>query len=166
MGLREPAVVDTNYINYSMQSVPSAVSPAYATTGNLGGPGMNMIFADRRAMTDFFFTDALQAWLPSQSKIRYYNSRIPLTFLSYNFGGGRYNSQDRLNAIFSGNVNKRLQIGAMTDYLYSKGSYDNQAAKCFTWGFSTSYIGDRFDIQAYHYHYNLLNQENGGITDD
>jgi hypothetical protein len=166
MGLREPAVVDTNYINYSMQSVPSAVSSAYATTGNLGGPGMNMIFADRRAMTDFFFTDALQAWLPSQSKIRYYNSRIPLTFLSYNFGGGRYNSQDRLNAIFSGNVNKRLQIGAMTDYLYSKGSYDNQAAKCFTWGFSTSYIGDRFDIQAYHYHYNLLNQENGGITDD
>lgn len=166
MGLREPAVVDTNYINYSMQSIPSAVSPAYATTGNLGGPGMNLIFTDRAPMSDFFFKDALEAWLPSRSKMRFYNSRIPLTFLSYNFGGGRYNSQDRLKAAFSGNVNKRLQFGAITDYLYSKGSYDNQAAKCFTWGFSTSYIGDRFDIQAYHYHYNLLNQENGGITDD
>lgn len=166
MGLREPAVVDTNYINYSLQSIPSAVSPAYATTGNLGGPGMNLVFVDRSPMTDFFFRDALQAWLPSQSKMRYYNSRIPLTFISYNFGGNRYNSQDRLKATFSGNVNKRLQFGAIADYLYSKGSYDNQAAKCFTWGFSTSYIGDRFDIQAYHYHYNLLNQENGGITDD
>ncbi len=166
LGLQEPAVVDTNYINYSMQSVPSAISPAYATTGNLGGPGINMIYTDRSSMSDFFFKDALEAWLPSQSKMRYYNSRIPLTFLSYNFGGGRYNSQDRLKGIFSGNVNKRLQIGAMTDYLYSKGSYDNQAAKCFTWGFSTSYIGERFDIQAYQYHYNLLNKENGGITDD
>ena len=166
LGFQEPAVVDTNYINYSLQSIPSALSPAYATTGNLGGPGINMIFTERSSMSDFFFKDALEAWLPSQSKMRYYNSRIPLTFLSYNFGGGRYNSQDRLNAVFSGNVNKRLQIGALADYLYSKGSYDNQAAKCFTWGFSTSYIGDRFDIQAYHYHYNLLNKENGGITDD
>ena len=166
LGFQESAVVDTNYINYSLQSIPSALSPAYATTGNLGGPGINMIFTERSSMSDFFFKDALEAWLPSQSKMRYYNSRIPLTFLSYNFGGGRYNSQDRLNAVFSGNVNKRLQIGALADYLYSKGSYDNQAAKCFTWGFSTSYIGDRFDIQAYHYHYNLLNKENGGITDD
>ncbi len=166
LGLQEPAVVDTNYINYSMQSIPSAISPAYATTGNLGGPGINMIYTDRSSMSDFFFKDALEAWLPSQSKMRYYNSRIPLTFLSYNFGGGQYNGQDRLKGIFSGNVNKRLQIGAMTDYLYSKGSYDNQAAKCFTWGFSTSYIGERFDIQAYQYHYNLLNKENGGITDD
>lgn len=94
MGLREPAVVDTNYINYSMQSIPSAVSPAYVTTGNLGGPGMNLIFADRAPMSDFFFKDALEAWLPSRSKMRFYNSRIPLTFLSYNFGGGRYNSQE------------------------------------------------------------------------
>lgn len=166
MGLREPAVVDTNYINYSMQSVPSAVSPAYATTGNLGGPGINLIFTERTPMTDFFFRDALEAWLPSQGKMQFYNSRIPLTFLSYNFGGNRYNSQDRLKATFSGNVNKKLQFGAITDYLYSKGSYDNQAAKCFTWGFSTSYTGDKFELQAYHYHYNLLNQENGGIADD
>lgn len=67
--------------------------------------------------------------------------------------------------VFSGNANKRVQIGANLDYLYSKGSYQNQAAKGFTWGFNGSYIGDRYELQASWIHYNLLNKENGGITD-
>ena len=89
-----------------------------------------------------------------------------MTLLSYNFGGGRDNSQDRLTGVFSGNVNKKLQIGANIDYLYSKGSYNNQADKNLAWGLSGSYMGDRYELQAFYNHYNLLNKENGGITDD
>ena len=53
----------------------------------------------------------------------------------------------------------------MLDYLYSKGSYANQAVKNLSWGFSGSYLGDRYEMQAYYYHYNSVNKENGGITD-
>lgn len=165
LGLREMAPMDTLPINYYRQSVPSMVSAAWATTGNLGGQGMNMIFEEREPMSDFFFRDALTHWMPTADKMRFYNTRIPMTLLSYNFGGGRDNAQDRLQATFSGNVNRKLQIGAMLDYLYSKGSYANQADKQLSWGLSGSYIGDRYELQAYYNHWDMTNKENGGITD-
>lgn len=166
LGLHEPATIDTLLYNYYIQSVPSDVSLAWASTGNLGSQGLNMIYFERPKMSDFFFHDPLAHWLPVQGNHTYYNTRIPMTLLSYNFGGGRDNSQDRLTAVFSGNVNKRLQIGANLDYLYSKGSYNNQALKNLAWGLSSSYIGDRYEMQMFYNHYNELNKENGGITDD
>ncbi len=166
LGVHEPSTIDTALYNYAQRSVPSAQSLAYASTGNLGSAGENMIYFDREQRSDFFFRDALRTWLPLQGDHKFYNTRIPMTLLSYNTGGGRENRQDRLQAVFSGNVNKKLQIGANVDYVYSKGSYNYQAAKNLMWGFSSSYIGDRYEYQAFFNHYNGLNQDNGGITDD
>jgi hypothetical protein len=165
LGLREPASIDTLEYNYYRNAVPSAASDAWATTGNLGAEGINMIFSERQSMSDFFFRDALQYWMPTLRKTKFYNTRIPMTLMSYNTSGGRENNQDRLNIDFSGNINKRAQIGALLDYLYSKGSYSNQATKDLSWGASGSYIGDRYEFQGFFHHYNLLNKENGGITD-
>ena len=142
------------------------VSKAYATTGNLGAEGQDQIFFDRPDYSNFFFEDALAAWLPSINTQRYYNTRIPMTIVSYNTGGNRNNMQDRLTALFSGNVNKAIQVGAAMDYIYSMGTYDAQATKDFTWRIFGSYTGDRYELQAYFNNYNFLNKENGGITDD
>ena len=166
LGQRYESTIDTLQLNYHLQAVPSMVSKAYATTGNLGAEGQNQIFFDRSATSDFFFEDALEAWLPSLKTQRYYNTRIPMTLMSYNTGGSKDNVQDRFRAEFSGNVNKSLQIGAALDYLYSKGYYNCQATKDFTWRFFGSYIGDRYEMQAFYNNYNFLNKENGGITDD
>ena len=166
LGLHEPATIDTLLYNYGQRSVPTAQSIAYATTGNLGAAGLDMIYFDRAPRSDFFFRDALRAWLPMQGNHIFYNTRIPMTLLSYNTAGGRENKQDRLHGIFSGNVNERLQFGAMVDYLYSKGCYQYQANKNLSWGFSSSYIGDRYKYQTFFNHYNGLYQNNGGITDD
>lgn len=165
MGLREEAEIDTLPINYGQRSVPSMHSDAWATTGNLGAEGMNMIYAHRKPMSDFFFQDAIEAWLPTVKTNKFYNTRIPMTLLSYNTAGGRENSQERLSMIFSGNINAKSQIGALLDYLYSKGCYNNQAAKDLTWGFSGSHIGDRYEFQGFMNHWNLVNKEDGGITD-
>ena len=166
LGIHEPSTIDTLLYNYGQRSVPSAQSPAYASVGNLGGSGMNMLYFERRPMSDFFFRDALRAWLPMQGDHRFYNTRVPMTLVSYNTGGGRENKQDRLQATFSGNASSRLQFGANVDYIYSKGSYANQAVKNLIWGLSSSYMGDRYEYQTFFNHYNGLNQDNGGITDD
>lgn len=166
LGQRYLSSIDTLQYNYFQQAIPSQVSTAYATTGNLGAEGQNQIFFDRPSMSEFFFEDALSAWIPSIKTQKYYNTRIPMTILSYNTGGSKDDVQDRLSALFSGNVNKRLEIGAALDYIYSKGSYDYQADKDFTWRVFGSYIGDRYEAQAYFNNYNFLNKENGGITDD
>lgn len=165
LGLREPAPIDTLLYNYFRESVPSAVSNAYATTGNLGCEGLNMIFAQRPERSDFFFHDPLAHWLPDLNSHKFYNSRIPMTLLSYNTGGGRDNEQNRLKAIFSGNATRQIQVGGLVDYLYSKGSYNYQALSDFVWGLSGSYTGDRYQLQASFTHWNSLNKENGGITD-
>ncbi|MDE6134643.1 MAG: hypothetical protein K2F79_03615, partial [Muribaculaceae bacterium] len=44
LGLRQPASIDTLFQNYAREFVPSEVSAAWVTTGNLGSEGMNMIF--------------------------------------------------------------------------------------------------------------------------
>lgn len=166
LGLREPSTIDTLLYNYYQKSVPSEVTPAYATTGNLGSEGQSMIFFQRPEMSEFFFTDALQTWIPGIRTHKFYNTRRPMTLLSYNTGGGKETTQDRLKMEFSANANEKTQIGAYLDYLYSKGSYNYQATKDLIWGASGSYIGDRYELQTFFYHYNLLNKENGGITDD
>lgn len=166
MGLREIVPMDTLPYNYFRTAVPSGLSPAFATTGNQASAGKNMIYLDRDPASDFFLLDAKRFWLPSVSKMRFYNTRVPMTLLSYNMGGGREIAQDYLKMVFSGNINKKAQIGALLDYPYSKGSYNNQASKGLTWGLSGSYIGDRYEFQGFFNHFNMINKENGGITDD
>ena len=166
LGLHEPATIDTSYVNYAQRFVPSAVSTAYATTGNYGASGQNLIYFERQPMSDFFFTDAVRAWTPTLETTKFYNTYMPMTLLSYNTAGGKENEQSRLHGIFSGNINSRAQVGAMLDYLYSKGCYDFQAVKDLSWGFSGSYMGDRYEMQAFLNHWNMLQKENGGITND
>lgn len=166
LGLREDATIDTLYIDYSLRFVPQTVSPAYATTGNYGGEGYNLLYFQRKPISDFMFVDPVAHWLPSEDKIRYYNTRIPMTLLGYTFGGGKENGQDDLSLIFSGNANKRTQVGAMLHYPYSKGMYSNQATKNFSWGLSASYMGERVEAQTYIYSYTFSALDNGGITDD
>ena len=165
LGLRVESTIDTLPDNYGQRSVPSAISAAYATTGNLGAEGLNMIWDERPMRSDFFFRDAIEAWIPSEHTMRFYNTRQPMTLLSYNTAGGRDNAQERLHGIFSGNINSKAQIGALLDYIYSKGCYNNQADKNLTWGLSGSYMGDRYEMQAFVNSFNSLNKENGGITD-
>lgn len=165
LGHRYEADIDTSMINYSHTAIPSAISDAWVTTGNYGAPGYQMIFLDRTAMSDFFFRDAVTPWIPTIEKHKFYNSRIPVTFVGYTAGGGRDNGQEHLSVDFSGNINRKAQVGAMLSYIYSKGSYDYQAAKGLSWGVSGSYLGDRYEFQGYYKHYNNVNKENGGITD-
>ncbi len=166
LGQHIPAEVDTLPYNYQYRSIPSLASEAYATTGNLGAEGLNMIFMDRPERGEFIFSRALHHWTPDFARQKFYNVYVPTTLLQYNYGGNRQNHQDRLQAEFAGNVNRRIGIGAMTDYIYSKGSYNAQALKAFTFGFSGYYTGDRYEMQAFYYQTTSLNMENGGITDD
>ena len=166
LGLRVPSSIDTLQYDYHREFVPSMASDAWASTGNFGCAGINQIFFERKESSEFIFADALEHWIPNADNQKFYNTRIPMTLLSYSWGGGRESGQDRLKGIFSGNAGKRIQVGAMLDYLYSKGGYDRQALKDFVWGFSGSYTGDRYELQASVATFNSVNHESGGIKDD
>ncbi|MCM1290525.1 MAG: putative porin [Prevotella sp.] len=166
LGFNIPTEMDTLTHNYQRLNIPSMVSDAFASEGNLGSPGIDMLFFQRPERSQFIFNDAIKAWIPTEYKQKFYNVYIPMTLLSYNFGGGRDTKNDRLQATFAGNVNRRIGIGASLDYIYAKGSYAYQAAKEFNFGFEGYYKGDRYEMQAFYNHFGHRNMENGGITDD
>lgn len=166
LGQHKVATIDTLMYNYQRQAVPSMQSDAFLTTGNLGAPSENLIYADRVTSNNFFFDNALQNWMQLGHNQKFYNVYTPMTLVSYNFGGNKESNQDRLRATFAGNVNRRIGIGAHIDYLYSKGAYNYQAVKDYVYGLSGYYLGDRYEMQAFWDQNNMLNKENGGITDD
>ena len=166
LGLHYPSTIDTIHLDYHRTMVPSMVSDAWLTTGNYGAPGQDQIFFDRPVTGEFFFEDAIGAWLHDTGTMRYYNTRIPMTLLSHSTGGDKYSNLDRTRLEFSGNVNRKTQVGGGLDYIYSKGSYDVQADKDFTWRLFGSHMGDRYELQTFFNHYNYTTKESGGITDD
>ncbi len=100
-GLRTPSTVDTVFYNYAQRFVPGLGSDAWATTGNYGTEGQNMIWMDRPAMaSDFFFKDAIERWLPTEKNITFYNTRIPMTLVSYSTGGARTNTLEHFGVRF------------------------------------------------------------------
>ena len=90
LGLHYPSTIDTIHLDYHRTMVPSMVSDAWATTGNYGAPGQNQIFFERPLTGEFFFEDAIGAWLHDTRTMRYYNTRIPMTLLSHSTGGDKY----------------------------------------------------------------------------
>ncbi len=166
LGLHYPSTIDTIHLDYHRTMVPSLVSDAWLTTGNYGAPGQNQIFFERPLMGEFFFEDAIGAWMHDTGTMRYYNTRIPMTLLSHSTGGDKYSNLDRTQLEFSGNVNRKTQVGGAIDYIYSKGSYDVQADKDFTWRLYGSHMGDRYELQTFFNHYNYTTKESGGIYND
>ncbi|MDE5972059.1 MAG: putative porin, partial [Muribaculaceae bacterium] len=140
LGDRVPATIDTLMLNYANVAIPSmAFGNASAITGNYGAEGIGMIYFDRPDPTQFMFDYPLLPYLPDVSRQIFYNTRVPMTLLGYETGGASETAQDRLHATFSGNINKRAQVGAFMDFLYSRGYYDKQSMKDFVWGASGSY---------------------------
>lgn len=166
LGTHIESTLDTVLYNYQRQFVTALTSDAWATTGQFTGPAINMIYFQRPEELPFYFNNSLSYWLPTFSKQKFYNVFIPFTQLSYNMGYGTENRTDHLKATFAGNVNRKVGIGAWIDYPYTKGSYASQAAKGLGYGVSVYYTGSRYEMQAFFNHWNHLNKENGGITDD
>ena len=166
LGDHVESVIDTLTYNYQRYSIPTLQTDAFATTGNLGAPGINLLFFHRPERQTFFFKDALDTWLPSFSNQKFYNIYVPTTILQYGFAGNKETHQDRLQAELMGNVNRRIGIGGKINYLHSRGAYANQAVKDFTYGLSFYYNGDRYEAQAFYNNYYSLNKENGGIIND
>lgn len=168
LGDRTLREVDTLMENYCQEVTIPSLQFGYtsAITGNYGAEGTSMNYFERSQPGPFFFNDALAPYIPTVETTPFYNSRVPMTLLSYNFGYGNQQSQDRLKAVFNGNINRRAQIGGNAEYILSKGSYENQADKHFNFGLNGSYMGDHYQVIALFNQYYSLNKENGGIQND
>lgn len=97
--------------------------------------------------------------------INYYNVPTPLTELAYKtvFQQGQY-----LDSFFTVNTSPNLNFSLAFTGLRSLGNFQNALTSTRNFRFTTNYKSknDRYRVRAHFTTQNLLNEENGGLTDE
>ena len=166
LGNMTPTPFDTIPLNFQNKNITDNLSTAYGYLGNLMLPGQSKIFFDRPENDRFIFMDAYRNFIKSPDNFDFTNTKIPYTRLTYNFGGGTSNKEERFAGLFSANINKKWNVGFDFDYVYANGFYSGQSAKQFDWVFFGNCLSDKYIMHTFWGFDNLRHYENGGITND
>jgi len=161
-----PATPDTLPHLFPNSLFNSGIYGQYNTIGNNYSARQNRIFIDRKESSSFIFTDPYSFFMVDPDEFLFTNTLSPLTYLTYDNCGDKQNGEDRLDAKFAVNVNKRLGIGFQMTYDYARGYYRSQSVSHFNGSIFATYLGDRYNA---HFLFSTNHQkatENGGITDD
>ena len=166
LGERTLIPVDSAALNFQNSNLVEGMTGHYNYLGNLGSPRQSRLFFERKEMEPTLFLEPFSSFFVRPDQIRFTNSNIPFSNLTYYKAGNKVNGEERFKSYFSVNVNKRLAFGFNIDYLYGRGYYANQSTAHFNAGLFASYIGDKYQMQAIYNNFFLKMNENGGIADD
>lgn len=156
---------DSTYINFPMRNVQYDHSILNHYNGNLVSPLQSAIFFDRTKKTDCIFATAYDIYTTTPQDVRFYNTTTPYSIISYKRGFTTYHEDHDLGFQFTGNLNKRTNLGTTINYIDAGGHYKNQAGKTVNGSFFGSYNGDNYSLQASFTYNTLSNFENGGLSD-
>jgi len=157
---------DTIHLQFQNRNFTEGVNGHYNYLGNLGSPRLSRIFFDRQLPSQSLFLLPYNGFITQPYQHYFANSNIPYTNITYHKAGNKIDGEERFEAYFSVNVNKRLAFGFNFDYLYGRGFYSNQSTAFLKAGLFGSYVDDKYRAHILFNSFNLKMGENGGITDD
>ncbi len=157
---------DTTYWHLPNRTVINDYSIANSYNGNLISPIEPKIYFDRQEKIDFLFARAYQPYILTATDVHFFNTTKPYSYVAYKKGFKKYHEENDIDFAFSGNINRRLNLGLTANYLNSVGHYPSQAGKRFNGSVFGSYNGDQYSFQGAVTFNNLSNFENGGIQND
>ena len=161
-----PTTPDTLAHLFPNSLLNAGIYGQYNTIGSNYSARENRIFIDRKESSSFIFTDPYSFFMVDPDEFLYTNTLSPLTYLTYDNCGDKQHGEDRIDAKFAVNANKRLGFGFQMTYDYARGYYSNQSVSHFNGSIFASYLGDRYNA---HFLFSTNHQkatENGGITND
>ena len=164
-----PAELDTVPHAFQNDAFTAGTRGHYNYTGNYGAPRDSRLLAERNFSHlggQFIFERPYDFFLRSTDDWLFTNTKSPFTNLTYHECGNKVNGEDRITGKFATNVNKRLGLGFVLDYLYGRGYYDAQSTAHFNGALYGSYRGERYSLHSYYSANHLKNSENGGIESD
>ena len=161
-----PAEVDTMPHLFMNTTFNAGMHGEYNTIGNNYSARLNRIVTDRPELSAFFFVQPYDFTMKAPDQLHFTNTLSPITNVSYYSCGDKTNGEDRIDAKFAVNANKRLGLGFDIDYAYARGYFQNQSTSHFGATLYASYRGDRYQMHAVASTYHRKTAENGGITDD
>lgn len=160
--------VDADTLTHSFQgvSLSEGTNGEYNHLGNMGSPRLSRIYFNRPENQQDLFIQPLDMFIRKPQDFFFTNTKSPFTNLSYLFAGDKVTGEDQFKSYFATNVNKKLGVGFLFDYMYGRGYYNSQSTSFFNGTVFASYLGDRYNMHLILTSYDLKRAENGGITND
>lgn len=163
----DTVAVDTSMINLPMSNHLNRYSISNCWNANTVSPVQSRIYFDRtKGQIDDVFGQQYAPYLITGENVRFYNTTVPYSKISYSRGFTNEHEEHELNFLFTGNINRRLNLGLELNYLTAAGHYMSQQGKLFNGSVFGSYNGDHYSLHAAVTFNSLSNFENGGIQRD
>lgn len=158
--------VDTTMHHFQNEVFTDGKNGEYNFLGNMGSPRQTRIFFNRPDFSSFIFLEPYSSFIVQPQNFKFTNTKSPYTNLTYHKGGDKRNGEERFNAYFAINANKKLGFGFNIDYWYGRGMYAGQSTSLFNGSLFSSYHSDRYNLHFIFSSNTIKISENGGITDD
>ena len=157
---------DTTTLNYHDVDVQQLYSLSSATNGNvLVSPIESRIVNDRLKTIDDPFAWSLTPYVVTPQQQRFFNTTTPYSTVAYKKGFVSGHEENDIDFVFTGNINRRLNLGLEMDYLSSMGHYQNTAGKLYRGSVWGSYTGAHYSMHAAFGWSRLSSFDNGGLKD-
>ncbi|MGQ1784970.1 MULTISPECIES: putative porin [unclassified Saccharicrinis] len=134
--------------------------------GNLGGAYTSNLLSFKKDYNEFIFLNSLQEYFVQPEDIKYYNSKVPYTNLTYIYAGPKRRSEENVSAFFTQNINKKWNLGFHYHLISSVGSYSSQQTDNRNFNFFMSYKSNKYSIHGVLAYNKAEHYENGGLEAD
>ncbi len=160
------AFTDTAMLNYHDIDIQQRYSLSSTTNGNvLVSPIESRIINDRVHTIDDPFAWSLAPYVVTPQQQRYFNTRTPYSSIAYKRGFVAGQEENDLSFLFTGNLNRRTNLGLELDYLSSLGHYQHTSGKLFRGSVWGSYDGTHYSMHGAFSWSKLSSFDNGGLRD-
>lgn len=160
------AFTDTLTLNYHDVDVQQLYSLSSATNSNVLVSHIESRVVEHRLKTiDDPFAWSLTPYVVTPQQQRFFNSTTPYSTVAYKRGFVSGHEEHDIDFLFTGNINRRLNVGIEMDYLNSIGHYRNTAGKLYRGSVWGSYTGAHYSMHAAFGWSRLSSYDNGGLQD-
>jgi len=161
--IADTMAVKNNYLNYPLSTYVNDYSISNTWNGSLVSPIQSRLYFDRSRTMDDLFGMGYRPYIITAQDVHFYNTTVPYSNLGYKRDFTRYQGENEINFMFTGNINKRINLGMEINYLKAMGHYLYQENKLLNGSVFGSYNGNHYTFQAAFSWATLSNFENGGV---
>jgi hypothetical protein len=158
--------MDTGMLNLANRTLVEGQSTAIAYTGNVASPAQSRIFRERNDDRQFIFANPFDPYIITPANGTFYDAKLPYSNVFYTRAGGSLVREEQLKVLLTSNFGRKLNVGGEFDYIYGRGHYPSNNNKVINYRFFATYRSDRYEAAAHLRNANIVNSENGGLTND
>ncbi len=163
--LVEPYEFDTIIDNFQNYIPVERYSISNSWLGNIGSASRsNIQFTQHEEnRSDFIFDNNYRPYVFSKENQVFYHSQSPFFNIHWTTSS-KSRDENQLYALYTQNINKKLNIGMRYKLISSKGEFDNSLISEHSINPFISYTGERYSLHVSFIRNKFKSQENGGIN--